>query len=345
MTKSSIHSLQALTKMGIQMTAEIEAVARQFSVAITPAMANLIDASDPFDPIAAQFVPSGKELSMRDDELKDPISDKLYSPVEGIVHRYPDRVLLKLLHSCPVYCRFCFRREQVGKTGDFLKPQALEKALSYIRSRKEIWEVILSGGDPFILSDRRLAKVIDALNAIDHVKVLRIHTRVPVVMPERVTSTLVDILAGKKPTYVLLHCNHARELTAEAKEACSRLIDRGIPMLSQSVLLKGINDDEGSMRDLMKAFVECRIKPHYVHHGDLARGTSHFRTTISKGQKLIQSLRGRLSGLCQPTYILDIPGGFGKVPLGPSYIKTTHQGYEVEDTKGARHNYCDSVEG
>lgn len=310
---------------------------------MTRAIAALINPEDPKDPIAAQFVPSEAELNFFEDELADPIGDAAHSPVKGIVHRYPDRVLLTLANVCPAYCRFCFRRERVGKAGAVLRPSEIDRALAYIRERQAIWEVILSGGDPFVLSDRRLGQAIGALNAIDHVRVLRVHTRVPVVMPERITPELVAILRAGKPVYVLLHCNHARELTPQARDACARLIDAGIPMLSQSVLLRGVNDDPESLRELMRALVETRVKPHYLHHGDLARGTGHFRTSIAKGQALLRGLRGHLSGLCQPTYILDIPGGYGKVPIGPAFIEPDGQAYRVQDIAGNIHMYRDSA--
>ncbi|MFA4994245.1 MAG: lysine-2,3-aminomutase-like protein [Bdellovibrionales bacterium] len=332
-------SLEDLVAAGVlpAATPELEAVAAKYSVAVTSAMMELINPSDPADPIAAQFVPSVKELVTLPDELADPIGDQSHSPVEGIVHRYPDRVLLKLLHTCPVYCRFCFRREQVGNQGGMLTPEETRNAIAYIREHTEIWEVVLSGGDPFILSDRRLAEVIAELNGIEHVKVLRIHTRVPVVDPARVTSELVEALRGCAPVYVLLHCNHARELTPEARAACARLADAGIPLLSQSVLLRGVNDTVESLTDLMRAFVESRITPHYLHHGDLARGTSHFRVPIAKGQELLRAMRGKVSGLCQPTYILDIPGGHGKIPIGPAFAMDNGDGWIVEDFCGKTH--------
>ncbi len=326
--------------------AGLELVVAQYAVAITPAIADLIDPSHPDDPIGRQFVPSVAELQDHPHEDADPIGDGAQSPVEGLVHRYPDRVLLKVAHVCPVYCRFCFRREMVGPSrGTALSAKALAAALDYIRSRPEIWEVVLTGGDPLVLSPQRILRIVAALSSIDHVKVLRWHTRVPVVEPDRVTPDLVQALTCEgKAAYVVLHANHPRELTAEARAACARLVDAGIPMLSQSVLLRGINDDPETLAGLMRAFVETRIKPYYLHHGDLAPGTAHFRTSIAEGQTLMRSLRGRVSGLCQPTYVLDIPGGHGKAPIGPSYLSPaaadgTADAYRVEDYKGRRHIY------
>jgi lysine 2,3-aminomutase len=324
--------------------AAIEAVAARYALALTADVAELIDPADPHDPIARQFVPDPAELDSRPEEMADPIGDDAHSPVEGIVHRYPDRVLLKPVHVCAVYCRFCFRREVVGQ-GRALSRDQLAAALDHIRTHSEIWEVILTGGDPLVLAPRRLKEIVKALAAIAHVKVIRVHTRVPVVEPARVTTALVRALKAKgKATYVVLHANHARELTPQARAACARFVDAGIPMLSQSVLLRGVNDDAAVLGELMRALVECRIKPYYLHHGDLAPGTAHWRTGIDEGQTLMRTLRGRLSGLCQPTYVLDIPGGHGKSPIGPSYLSRARGGnakarYEVEDFNGRRHAY------
>jgi lysine 2,3-aminomutase len=331
---------------------ELERVAAHYAISLTPDLGELIDPADPHDPIARQFVPDPAELDRQAGEAADPIGDDANSPVEGIVHRYPDRVLLKLAHVCAVYCRFCFRREMVGPgRRRALAGAALAAALAYIREHQDIWEVILTGGDPLILSARRLRGVLGALALIDHVKVVRVHTRVPIAAPSLITSALARALKSfGKATYVVLHANHPRELAPAARAACARLVDAGIPMLSQSVLLRGVNDDPATLAALMRALVECRIKPYYLHHGDLAPGTSHLRTTIAQGQALIRTLHGRISGLCQPAYVLDIPGGHGKSPIGPSYIRAAPaapdgQCFEVEDFKGARHTYPPSSAG
>ena len=293
--------------------AELEGVAARYAVAVTPEIAALIDVNDPNDPIARQFIPTAAELASQPGERADPIGDHARSPVSGIEQRYPDRVLFKLVHVCAVYCRFCFRREMVGPGKDSALPEAAyARALGYIREHREIWEVILTGGDPLMLSPRRLSEIMTDLAAIDHVRIVRIHTRVPVADPRRVTAEMVAALKVTGATcWVALHANHARELTDNARAACARLIDAGIPMVSQSVLLRGVNDDAAALEDLMRAFVECRIKPYYLHHGDLAPGTAHLRTTLAEGQELMRALRGRVSGLCQPDYVLDIPGGAG----------------------------------
>lgn len=302
--------------------ADLERVAARYAIAVTPEIADIIDSENPDDPIARQFIPNALELVSAPGENADPIGDDAHSPVPGIVHRYPDRVLFKLVHVCAVYCRFCFRREMVGPgKATALSEAAYRDALGYIRAHREIWEVILTGGDPLMLSPRRLAEIMADLADIDHVKIVRIHTRVPVAAPARLDAEMVRALRVEGvTTWIAVHANHPRELTVEARSACARLTDAGIPLVSQSVLLRGVNDDAAVLEALMRAFVECRIKPYYLHHGDLAPGTAHLRTTIERGQALMRDLRGRVSGLCQPDYVLDIPGGHGKAPIGPNYL-------------------------
>jgi len=328
---------------------ELRRVAEKFAVAVTDDMAALIDPADPQDPIAAQFVPNAAELETTGDDQADPIGDERWSPLPGLVHRYPDRVLLKPSHVCPVYCRFCFRREMVGPGKDSaLSDSAYASALDYIRANKDIWEVILTGGDPLMLSPRRLSQVMNDLAAIDHVRIIRIHTRVPVADPSRISDDMVQALKVDRATvWVALHANHARELTERARAAVARLVDAGIPMVSQSVLLRGVNDSVGALEALMRAFVECRIKPYYLHHGDLAPGTAHLRTTLAQGQALMGALRGRVSGLCQPQYVLDIPGGAGKSPVGPNYLRAENSFVGERDadqeTRYRVTDYCGEV--
>ena len=327
---------------------DLQAVAARYAIATSPALAHLIDRSDPNDPIGRQFVPDAAELHIRPQELADPIGDEAHSPVEGIVHRYPDRVLFKVTHVCAVYCRFCFRREMVGPgkaTG--LSREAYARALGYIAAHPEIWEVILTGGDPLILSPRRLRTIMRDLAAIPHVKILRVHTRMPIADPARITPELIRALKVKgKPTYVAVHVNHARELSADARAALARMAAAGLPLLGQSVLLKGVNDTPEALEDLMRALVEAGVKPYYLHHPDLAPGTSHLRVDIKTGQALVHSLRGRLSGLCQPTYVLDIPGGYGKVPVASNALRETCDGtLVIEDYRGRKHKYPASADG
>ncbi len=310
---------------------ELARVAARYAVAITPLMAGLIHAEDAADPIAAQFLPHREDGEISLEERLDPIGDGAFAAAPGLIHRYRDRVLLKLVSACPVYCRFCFRRESIGPGADApLRGDRFAKALHYIAADETIWEVILSGGDPFVLSAARIGEVTRALAAIPHVKVLRWHTRVPVVDPDRVTPAFVSALrdAGVS-TWVAIHANHPRELTAQAKVAIGRLVDGGIPVVSQTVLLRGVNADADTLEALMRAFVEARVKPYYLHHPDLAPGTARFRLSIGEGQELMRGLHAAASGLCQPTYVLDVPDGAMKAPLTPSYVRVDAHGHEL----------------
>jgi lysine 2,3-aminomutase len=339
---STLRTADDIIAAGLAPEARREDLARvgaRYAVAITPDLTALIARDDPADPIARQFVPDRAELDVQAMELADPIGDEAHSPIPGIVHRYPDRVLLKLVSVCAVYCRFCFRREMVGPGGETaLSPTQFDAALAYIAATPAIWEVILTGGDPFMVSPRRMAEVVQRLAAIEHVKVVRFHTRVPIAAPERLSDALIAAL--KTPgvaSYVVVHANHARELQPSVRAALARLVDAGVPVLSQSVLLKGVNDDAQALADLFRALVECRVKPYYLHHPDLAPGTAHFRLPIATGVALMRALRGRLSGVALPTYVLDIPGGYGKVPLTPGYLESG--GRTVRDHCGEVHAY------
>lgn len=314
----------------------LEKVAARYAVSITPAMENLIDPRDASDPIAAQFLPDARELDVARDELDDPIGDAPHTPVKGVVHRYADRCLLKLLHVCPVYCRFCFRREMVGPDGGgALKPEELDEAIAYVATHPEIWEVILTGGDPFMISPRRAREITARLAEIPHVRIIRWHTRVPAVDPGRVTPEFVAALRAEgATTYVVLHANHPRELTEQARAAIARIVDAGIPMLAQTVLLKGVNDDAGTLEALMRGLVEARVKPYYLHHLDKAPGTAHFRCSLARGQEIVRTLHESASGLCQPAYVLDIPGGYGKAPIAAPSLRESEAGYEVRDGAG-----------
>lgn len=345
-TMKGLHNATDLVAAGLvaaETGADVERIGQRYAIGLTETVVSLIDKADPRDPIARQFVPDPAELIARPEEKADPIGDEAFSPVEGIVHRYTDRVLLKLLHICPVYCRFCFRREVVGPgSPTYLAPTAIDAAFAYIGAHPEIWEVILTGGDPLTLSPRRLEDIMTRLATIDHVQVIRLHSRVPAVDPDKITERLIaGLRASGKTVYVALHANHPRELSIEARAACARLIDAGIPMLGQSVLLAGVNDDLATLEALMRAFVATRIKPYYLHQLDLAPGTAHFRVPIEKGRELMRALRGRVSGLCQPTYMLDVPGGYGKSPISPDYLTEAsgQETYLVRDYRGNLHLY------
>lgn len=338
--RTPLRSLADLAAAGLVPDAgrpALEAVAARYALAVTPTMAALIDPSDTADPIGRQFLPAPEELDRRPEETADPTADDPHSPLKGLVHRYPDRVLLKPLHTCPVYCRFCFRRERVGPEGaGMLSEDELAAAFAYVAERPEVFEVIVSGGDPLMLSARRVAALAEAAAAIPHVAVMRWHSRVPLVDPGRVNGGLIAALKGfAGAVYVAVHANHAREFTAAGRAALARLADAGIVLLSQSVLLRGINDDVGVLEDLMRTFIANRVKPYYLHQGDLAPGTAHFRTTIAEGQALMRALRGRLSGIAQPTYVVELPGGHGKVPVGPTYVADGG----IADPQGRLHAY------
>jgi lysine 2,3-aminomutase len=316
----TIAALEAAGLTAAQDRAALEEVAARYAVAMTPEMAALIGSAD--DGISTQFVPNVRERIVLPEELADPIGDGAHEAVPGVVHRYPDRVLLKAIHACPVYCRFCFRREMVGPGGEALTGAALTRAIDYIAGDARIWEVILTGGDPFMLSTRRTSEIVTRLSGIAHVRVLRWHTRVPLVDPGRVTEDFVRALSDTdRAVFVGLHANHPREFTDAGRAALARLRRTGVSLVSQTVLLKGVNDDLDTLEVLMRAFVENGVKPYYLHHPDLAPGTSHFRLSIADGQALMRGLHKRVSGLAVPAYVLDIPGGVSKAPLGPSYVE------------------------
>ena len=327
---------------------ELEAVAEgHYAIGLTPALAALVEPNNHDDPIARQFVPDPRELIRDPAERDDPIGDDAMSPIKGLVHRYPDRVLIKLVAVCAVYCRFCFRREQVGPGSGSLSPAEFAAAVDYVRARAGIWEVILTGGDPLTLSPRRIAEATQALAAISHVKVLRWHTRLPIAAPERVTKPMARaLLAEGKTTVIAVHANHPRELTEGARSACRRLAAEGAMLVSQSVLLKGVNDNPETLIDLMRGPSSRRgVKPYYLHHGDLAPGTAHWRVSIARGQELMRLLRARLSGLATPTYMLDIPGGQRQgAPIGLAMDPLRRRGeHVVTDPHGNQHVYADRL--
>jgi lysine 2,3-aminomutase len=322
MTHAPLRSVEDLIAAGLVPAGDrpaLEAAAAGHAVGLTPEMAALIDPADAGDPIARQFLPSPAELARGPHEDPDPIGDTPRSPLKGLVHRYPDRVLLKPLHTCPVYCRFCFRRESVGPAGaGTLSEAELAAAFAYIAARPAIFELIVSGGDPFMLSARRMTAIAEAAGAIPHIGVMRWHTRVPLTDPGRVNAKLIAALMRFPcAVYVAVHANHPREFTPRGRAALARLADAGLVLLSQSVLLKGINDDAQVLEDLMRAFIANRVHPYYLHHLDRAPGTAHFRVPLARGQALMRTVSARLGDLAQPTYVLDLPGGHGKVPLGP----------------------------
>lgn len=340
--KAKINSAAALKEsriIGNDDLPAIEQVAQRFAIGITPHAASTIKNAS--DPVGKQYIPQAAELILKPQELSDPIGDNHHSPVKGIVHRYADRVLYKIANICAVYCRYCFRRDMIGPGTGALKNQDRANALDYIRNNKNIWEVILTGGDPLILSERQLEETLDALCAIDHVQVIRIHTRIPIANPERVTDALCAVLEREKAVYIALHINHAQEITQDVRACVKKLQRAGCMLLSQSVLLAGVNDDPAVLEDLFRTLTAMKIKPYYIHHPDLAPGTGHFRLSIARGRKIMKNLFSRISGIAMPHYMLDIPGGHGKIPLMPSYAEELENGaYNVEDCAGNTHLYA-----
>jgi len=310
----------------------VAAVEERYAVAISPAMHGLIEHPD--DPVGRQFIPDPAELLTATHESADPIADDALAPIKGVVHRYPDRALLKPLLVCPVYCRFCFRRAHVGPDGGLLSEAELQAAYAWFAAHPAIREVILTGGDPLMLSPRRLGAIVAALSDIPHIETLRVHTRVPVADPGRVSDALAAALETKHSMWVVVHANHAREFTPAARITLRRLLARGIPLLGQSVLLRGVNDSTEALESLFRAMLAARVKPYYLHQLDPAPGTARFHVPIEEGRRLLRSLRGAVTGLAWPTYVLDIPGGRGKVPVGPDYLEALDH---VRDATGRRH--------
>ena len=346
----AVTDVAGLVAAGLVATAQapaLEPVARAFRIRLTPAMQQAIRAPGGAG-VAAQFLPDLRELAPDPAGLSDPIGDEARSPVPGLTHRYPDRVILHVTRSCAVYCRFCFRREVVGEEG-MLDAGRLAEAIDYIARTPALREVILTGGDPLVLAPRRLGTVLGRIAAIRHLELLRIHSRIPLVAPERIDPAMLAALrppgapgAEAPPVWLVVHGNHPAELTAEARAALSRLADAGIPLLSQTVLLRGVNDDPDTLATLFRGFLRLRVKPYYLHHCDLARGAGHFRTTIAEGRAIMAALRGRISGTALPAYVLDLPGGHGKVPLEGGHVTTLGAGHHrIRDHQGRWHDYHD----
>jgi len=338
--RPTLRTLRQLTEAGVIApghAAGLAAVVERYAVALTPEVLAGIRATGGDGPLARQYVPTRAELHTAPEERPDPIGDWAHSPVKGVVHRYPDRALLMPTHICAVYCRFCFRREAVGPGHGGLSEAELDAALDYIRRAPTIWEVILTGGDPLVLSARRLGQILSALDDMPHVAAIRIHSRVPVAAPERIDEALLAALAAPhKPVNLAVHCNHAAELTPAAVAAARRLRRAGVMLFGQSVLLGGVNDDAKVLERLFRAMLAAGIKPYYLHQLDRAPGTAQFAVPLARGRAIVKALRGRLSGLAQPTYVLDIPGGAGKVPVGPDYVR--ENATRVEDPRGIVHD-------
>ncbi|MDD5092421.1 MAG: lysine 2,3-aminomutase [Candidatus Wallbacteria bacterium] len=300
---------------------DIKTVLKQFRMAVTPYYLSRINPDDPCDPIRRQAIPTILETHRDASDLDDPLHEDIDSPAPGLTHRYPDRVLLLTTHICSMYCRHCTRRRKVGDNEDchFTKEQ-LTRAFNYIREHKEVRDIVVSGGDPFTLSDQEIEWILSELRKIDHVEIIRFGTRTPVVMPMRITPELCSMLKRYHPVYINTHFNHYNEITPEAKRACEMLADHGMPLGNQSVLLRGVNDDPAVMKKLCYELLKIRVKPYYIYQCDMSVGISHFRTPLSAGIRIIENLRGHISGLGVPHFVIDAPGGGGKVPVMPTYI-------------------------
>ena len=298
-------------------------------MAITPYYISLINPDDPYDPVRKQAVPLSEELYIAPSDLDDPLHEDVDSPVPGLTHRYPDRCLLLITDQCSMYCRHCTRRRFAGQNDDALPLQQIEEAIEYIRKTPVIRDVLLSGGDALMVSDGLLEKIISKLREIEHVEIIRLGSRTPVVMPQRITPEFCDMLKKYHPIWLNTHFNHPNEITPEAKLACDRLADAGVPLGNQSVLLAGINDSVSIMKKLVNQLVMIRVRPYYIYQCDLSTGLSHFRTPVSKGIEIIEGLRGHTSGYCVPTFVVDAPGGGGKTPVMPQYVITQSPGKVV----------------
>ncbi|MFM7083950.1 MAG: lysine-2,3-aminomutase-like protein [Hyphomicrobium sp.] len=348
MFKRSFHSPTDLIKVGFiqeEDEADLFNVSEKYPLSLTPTVLKLISSRDENDPIGRQFIPSKDELLDHDNERSDPIGDHLKSPVHGLVHRHADRVLLKIVGVCPVYCRFCFRRDMIGpEKGTNLTDEQIEKALEYIEAHPQIWEVILTGGDPFMLSERRIGDLVGKIEKISHVKILRWHTRVPFVDPHKITTSFVDRLKNTSKTVIVaLHVNHPKEFSEEALIAVRELRNAGIALVSQTVLLRGVNDNVDTMEELLRAFLKAGILPYYIHHPDLARGTKHFRISIMQGLDIMRALQERLSKIARPDYVIDLPDAFEKISLLSSKVRHFEETYLIEDSQGRVHTYRDAI--
>lgn len=316
----SVETLKKIIDLSRQEEENIAQVLSKFRVGITPYYASLMDKEDRNCPLRMQAVPTIMETYIGEADLEDPLNEDEDSPVEGITHRYPDRVLFLITDQCAMYCRHCTRRRFAGQQDSRIPKDKIEKCLQYIRNTPKVRDVLLSGGDPLLVGDNKLEYIIRELRNIDHVEIIRIGSRTPVVMPQRITDDLVNMLKKYHPIWLNTHFNHPKEITQESVEACRKLADAGIPLGNQSVLLRGVNDCPHIMKDLVHGLVKMRVRPYYIYQCDLSMGIEHFRTKVSKGIEIIEALRGHTSGFAVPTFVVDAPGGGGKIPIMPQYL-------------------------
>lgn len=317
---TSLEALEALMPLTPTERAGVSQAGQHLAMAITPYFFNLINVSDPNCPIRSQVIPRAEEMVTAPWEMADPCGEDAHMPVPGLVHRYPDRVLFLVTDRCAAYCRYCTRSRVVSGAGEQQLHTEFDAAINYIREHTEVRDVLLSGGDPLLFSDERLEHVLSQLRAIKHVEFLRIGTRIPIFLPQRITPELCAMLRKYHPLWMSIHTNHPKEATHEVREACGRLADAGIPLGNQSVLLRGVNDDAAVMKKLVHKLLMMRVRPYYIYQCDPVKGTHHLRTTVSKGIEIIEALRGHTTGYAVPQYVIDAPGGGGKVPIGPEYV-------------------------
>ena len=346
--KNRIETVEELKKH-IKLTEEEEVGIREslktLRMAITPYYLSLIDTDDPFDPIRKQSIPTINELYISPDDLQDPLHEDSDSPVPGLTHRYPDRVLFLITDMCAMYCRHCTRRRFAGQKDAALHSDLIDKAIDYIARTPQVRDVLLSGGDALLMSNDKLEYILKKLRDIPHVEIIRIGTRTPVVMPQRITNDLVNMIKKYHPVWVNTHFNHPNEITPESAEACARLADAGIPLGNQSVLLRGINDCSHVMKKLVTGLVKIRVRPYYIYICDQSMGISHFRTPVSKGIEIIENLRGHVSGYAVPTFVVDAPGGGGKIPIMPTYLISQSPGrVVVRNYEGVISTYAQSTD-
>jgi len=343
--RNRIRTKDVLSKI-INVTPEeergVDGAGNKLTMSIPPYFASLMDPDDPNCPIRLQSVPQQYELETSPEEMNDPCGEDSHSPVYGLVHRYPDRVLFLVNEMCAMYCRYCTRSRMVGDGNRTLKPSTYQAAYDYIRSNKKIRDVLISGGDPLTLGDKMLDEILTNIKSIPHVEFVRIGTRIPVTLPQRVTSDLVKILKKHSPIWMSIHFNHPKEITKRVKFACDLLADSGIPMGSQTVLLKGINDKASTMKKLMHELLKIRVRPYYIYQCDPIKGSKHFRTPVSVGINIMEKLRGHTTGYSVPTYVIDGPGGGGKIPIAPNYIVSVEEGtYTLRNFAGEIFKYHD----
>jgi lysine 2,3-aminomutase len=326
---TTLAELEKLFPLAAEEREALREVLREFRFAITPYYLSLVDPHDPADPLRLQAVPSVAEFLDSNVGEEDPLAEEKFSPVPGISHRYPDRCLLIATNACALYCRYCTRKRIMHEAEAPMPRSALKAMVDYIARTPAIRDVVVSGGDPLTWSTTRLEELLSELRAIPHLEIIRIGSRVPVTLPQRITPGLCAMLERHGPIWINVHFNHPREVTADAALACDRLMRCGIPVNNQSVILRGVNDDPVTMKSLVQALMRIKVRPYYVYHCDPIRGAEHFRTTVAKGLEIIESLRGHTSGLAVPTYVLDLPGGGGKIPLQPQYLLSYEKGRAV----------------